>query len=268
MPPTRLHLFMLMLVFLLAAAPAMAGSITVAGNGPELPTFERLARAFEKANLGSYVDVQWDWNAKPVELVKNGAAQVAVTGREDPALAVVPIGWDAIALVVEATNPVKQVTTKQAAGIFSGKIRRWSELGGGDTAIQLLNRPENQHIRQGLEEGLGIVGQIPAGAKVARSDQRAISTVAGNLAAVTYASLGVAQEAVNYGVNVTVLMIDGVEAAEHTVKDGDYKLRRPVLLLTPKEPEPLVEAFVKFVLSPEGQAIVDELFIPYTAIGK
>jgi phosphate transport system substrate-binding protein len=258
----------LLLMAWVVPSTALAGSITVAGHGPELPVIERLARTFEKANLGSYVDVQWDPNSQPVELVKTGAAQVAVTAHEHPGLMALPLAWDAIALVVDATNPVKQLTTAQAAGIFGGTVKRWSELGGADTTIQVIDRPPHQHIRQGLEEALGIAGHRRPVTKVINSDQRAISTVAGNLAAITYASLGVAQEAVQYGVSVTLLMIDGAEAAEDTVKDGGYKLRRQVLLLTKPEPAPLVEAFVKFARSPEGQAIVDELFIPYAALRK
>mgnify|MGYP001584777395 FL=1 len=103
--------------------------------------------------------------------------------------------------------------------------------------------------------------QIPKSAKVVRSDQKAISTVAGNLSAVTYTSLGVAIEAVKYGIDVSLLVIDRVEAAEETVKDGRYKLRRPVLL-SRKEPNPVVEAFAAFTLSQEGRAIVDEIFLP------
>lgn len=112
------------------------------------------------------------------------------------------------------------------------------------------------------------MGQIPKSAKVIRSDQKAISTVAGSLKAVTYTSLGVALEAVTYGVDVRLLMIDQVEAAEESVKNGSYKLRRPVLLVARKEPNPLAQAFAEFALSKEGQAIVDSLFIPYPLLGK
>lgn len=66
-----------------------------------------------------------------------------------------------------------------------------------------------------------------------------------------------------YGVNVSLLMIDRVEAAKETVRDGRYKLRRPVLLLSRKEPNPVAEAFATFALSKEGQAIVEEMFISY-----
>ena len=122
-------------------------------------------------------------------------------------------------------------------------------------------------MREPRKQALGIVGKIPKSVRVVRSDQRAISTVAGSLPAVTYASLGVALEAVKYGVNVKLLVIDRVEAAKETVKDGRYKLRRPVLLLSKQGPNPVAEAFARFALSKEGQDIIGEVFIPYNSIG-
>ena len=123
-------------------------------------------------------------------------------------------------------------------------------------------------IRGTFESVMGIVGRIPGSAQVKRSDQRAISSVAGNGSAVTYASLGVALDAVTYGVGVALLIIDGVEPAKQTVKDGRYRLRRPVLLLKKKEPAPAAEAFSEFARSKEGQDIVEEMFVSYSAPEK
>src|SRR5881628_3070434 len=253
---------------LLGPVTGIAGSMVIAGNGPELSTIERLTKAFEKGHLGSVVEVQWEQDSDPIELVKSGEAHVAVTGQNDPDLTAIPIAWDGIAVVVDSTNPVTEVTTQQVGDIFSGKVKRWSVLGGPDTTIQLIDRPRFQHIRHSFEEALGIVGKIPKSVKVVRSDQRAISTVAGSLPAVTYASLGVALEAVKYGVNVKLLVIDQVEAAKETVKDGRYKLRRPVLLLSKQKPNAVAEAFAGFALSKEGQDIIGEMFIPYSPLEK
>ncbi len=264
-PPTIRMQSLVFATILGLSSAAGAGSIIIAGNGPELPTIERLARAFEKGHLGSVVEIRWDQSSDPIAMVKSGVAHVAVTGRADPSLAATPIAWDGIAVVVYIANPTKEVTRQQVAAIFSGKVKRWEELGGQSAAIQLINRPPNQNIRQGFEEALDIPGQIPPSARVIRSDQAAMSTVAGSVSAVAYASLKPALEAVKYGVDVSLLVIDRVEAAEETVKDGRYKLRRPVLLLSKKEPNPVADAFTSFALSPQGQEIVGELFTAYRA---
>ncbi len=251
---------------LLFAAPAsvragdVAGQIVIAGNGPEANAIERLARAFEKANPRAYVDIQWNENSKPVDLVKNGQVQLAVTGGEDPALRASQVAWDGIAIMVNLSNHTKELTSQQAADLFSGKIKLWAELGGPDTTVLLLDRPKNRNIRETFEQQLGIVGKIPDTAKLVKADDKVIKTVVGTLpplSAVTFISLNPALEAVSSGVAVRLLQLDKVEAEEPTVKDGRYKLRRPVLLLSKKEPDPTVDAFIAFALSPEGQKILD-----------
>jgi phosphate transport system substrate-binding protein len=252
-----------------AAEGGASGSLAVAGNGPEQHLIEKLARAFEKANPRAYVDVLWDENSKPVEIVLSGQAQIAVTGKEDPNLSATQVGWDGIAVMVNLSNHTKEVTTEQVAEIFSGKVKFWSDLGGPETKILIIDRPKNRNIRDTFEQHLGIVGKISDSAKVIGPDDKAIKTVVGTLpplSAVTYISMGQALEAVSAGVAVRLLPVDKVEAEEPPVKDGRYKLRRPLLLLTKKEPNPTAEAFAAFALSKEGQTIIDNEF--YTPLGQ
>lgn len=248
-----------------AAAGDAAGSMTIVGNGPELSVIEKLARTFEKANPRAYIDVQWDEISKPVELVKAGQAQLAVMGKPDPALKATQVAWDGIVIMVNLSNQTKDITIKQAADLFTGKVKYWSELGGPETRVLILDRPANRHIRDAFEQQLGITGKIPDQTKVVGPDDKAIKTVAGMLppnSAVTFISLVPALEAVSSGVAVRLLPIDKVEPEKPPVKDGRYPLRRPVLFLSKKDQNPLVEAFEAFTLSKDGQKILDDLYTP------
>jgi phosphate transport system substrate-binding protein len=254
-----------------ATAPTFAlaevsGNLIVAGNGPEQTMIEGLARAFEKANPRAYVDVVWDDHSKPVEMVKGGDAHLAVTGAEDASLAATQIAWDGIGILVHLSNFTKEVTRQQVADIFSGKVREWSDLGGPETKILLIDRPKNQNIRDAFEHQLGIDGKIPANAKVIAKDDKVIKTVVGTLpplSAVAYISLSQGLAVVTSGVAVRLLPVDKVEPEVPTVKDGRYPLRRPVLLLAKKDPNPLVEAFAQFALSPAGKQIISDSYIPF-----
>lgn len=249
----------------LVALADVAGSLTIAGDGPELTTIEPLARAFEKANPRAYLDVLWDTNSKPVEMVKSGQAHVAVTGTEAPGLSATPIAWDGIGVLVHLSNFTKDVTKQQVADIFSGKTTLWSDVGGPEAKILVIDRPRNQNIRDAFESQLGITGKITGAAKTIGPDEQVVKTVVGTLpplSAVTYLSLSQGLSVVSGGVPVRLLPIDKVEPEGPTVKDGRYPLRRPVLLLFKKEPHPLVEAFSQFVLSPAGQQLIAETYIP------
>jgi phosphate transport system substrate-binding protein len=260
------HLVALTLILFSLACPIRSesadpsGSLVIAGNGPEYRVIEQLTRAFEKANPRAYVDILWDLNAKPVETVKAGQAHIAVTGSPDPELLSAQIAWDGIAVLVNLSNTTKEVTSQQVADLFAGRITQWSDLGGPETRVLILDRARQTNIRETFEQRLGIAGKIPESSKVIGPDDKAVKTVAGTLpplSAVTYVSLATALEAVASGVAVRLLPIDKVEPEEPTVKDGRYTLRRPLLLLTRKEPNPLVEAFLSFALSPAGQKILD-----------
>lgn len=248
-----------------AASAEVSGSLVIAGNGPELNTVESLARAFEKANPRAFIDLVWDDRSKPLDLVKSGQAQIAVAGAEDPALAAIQIGWDGIGILVHLSNFTKELTKQQVASMFSGTIKEWSELGGPDTRILLIDRPQSQNIRNAFESELGIVGKIPDSAKVIRSDEQVVKTVVGTLpplSAVAFISMSTGLSVVSTGVAVRLLPVDTVEPQPPTVRDGRYPLRRPILLLSPKEPTPLTDAFARFALSPPGQAIIAETYIP------
>jgi phosphate transport system substrate-binding protein len=188
-----------------------------------------------------------------------------VTGTEDSDLSATPIAWDGIGVLVHLSNFTKDITKQQVAEIFSGKITLWSEVGGPETKILVIDRPRNQNIRDAFESQLGITGKISGAARMIGFDEQVVKTVVGTLpplSAVAYLSLSQGLSVVAGGVPVRLLPIDKIEPEGPTVKDGRYPLRRPILFLCKKEPHPLVEAFTQFVLSPAGQQLVAETYIP------
>ena len=265
---SRMSAFVCAGLFLLIGLPAsaeVAGSMVIAGHGPEQQVMESLAHAFEKANPRAYIDVVWDDNSKPLDMVKAGQAKIAVTGSPDNGLRAFQIAWDGIAIMVHRSNFTKEVTKQEVADLFSGKYKLWADLGGPDTKVLLIDRPRNENNRDAFEQLLGIAGKIPDTTKVIAKDEKVIKTIAGTLppnSAVTYLSLGQAFEAVASGVPVRLLPVDKIEPETPTVKDGRYSLRRPVLLVSNNDTDPLVAAFEQFALSDEGQKIISESYTP------
>lgn len=242
-----------------------SGDLTIAGNGPEQTTIEALARAFEKLNPRAYIDIDWDEHSRPIEMVKADHAHLAVTGSEDPALISTQIGWDGIGILIHLSNFTKELSRHQVADIFTGKTRNWAELGGPDATILLIDRPANQNIREAFESYLGIKGKISDTAKMIGSDEVVVKTVVGTLpprSATTFLSLSTGLSAVSSGVAVRLVAVDKVEPEAPTVKDGRYGLRRPLLILSRREANPLAEAFLQFTLSAQGQSIIGETYIP------
>jgi phosphate transport system substrate-binding protein len=243
-------------------AAEIQGTLVVVGRGPERPVIEKLAHSFEKAHVGVAVDIKWNRTFRLAEMIHSGEADLAVGGSNEPGLAATIVAWDGLAIMVNFSNRVKDLTTRQAAAIFSGAIHDWSEVDDKASGkIRLVLRPDDQNLSDGFEQTLGINGRLPKDAERIRSDQNVLSRIAGQLDAVGYLSLRSAMEAMTYGLSVRSLLIDGVEAAEPTVRSGTYRLKRPVIFLTSTSPTPIAEAFVAFTLSPEGQRLLDETYV-------
>jgi len=68
---------------------------------------------------------------------------------------------------------------------------------------------------------------------------------------------------------VKALTLDGVEPTKEMVVSGKYKFERPLYMYTNGKPKGLAKKFIDFVLSPEGQRIVDEVsFVPVKPTSK
>ncbi|MDH5429424.1 MAG: hypothetical protein OEY57_14785, partial [Nitrospirota bacterium] len=90
----------------------------------------------------------------------------------------------------------------------------------------------------------------------AESEKEAITTVSGNLEAITFVSITPALRAKEDGVAINLLFIDRIEPEVQTVLDKRYPLQRPVMLVTNQQPSAEVLAFEQFVVSPEGQRLI------------
>ena len=94
-------------------------------------------------------------------------------------------------------------------------------------------------------------------AEIVNSTSVVLQTVAGNDAAIGYISLGSLND------TVKALQIDGADATVANVKDGSYKISRPFNIVTKAEVSEAAKAFIDFILSAEGQAVVaDNHYIP------
>ena len=79
-----------------------------------------------------------------------------------------------------------------------------------------------------------------------------MSTVAGDVDAIGYISLGSLND------SVKAVKIDGVEATAENIKSGEYKVSRPFNIATNGEVSDVAQDFIDYILSPEGQAVIEE----------
>ena len=135
-----------------------------------------------------------------------------------------------------------------------------------DQDIVVVSREDGSGTRGAFIELVGVeqkdadgnkVDYTTLDAEVVNSTSVVLQTVAGNVAAIGYISLGSLND------TVKALDIDGAAATVDNIKSGAYKVARPFNIATKSEVSEAAQAFIDFILSAEGQAVVaDNHYIP------
>jgi phosphate transport system substrate-binding protein len=243
---------------LVGAAEELTGSALIVGNGPERYAIEALAKNFEALHPKTSIDFFWHQNARPIEEVRENAADIAITGQAEHDLPSTTVAWDGIAVVTNFANTTEEITREQLAKIFAGKIKFWSQVyeDGPEARISLIHRAWNQNIRQPFEKFLGLENHRELQAKVVEKESETFKAINGDIYSISYVSMGPALQARKDGYGVTLLFVDDIEPEYQTVLDGTYPLRRPVVFVMNPNASPVAQAFLAYVLSPQGQRAI------------
>jgi len=250
-----------------AADMSLTGKLTISVTGREQALFEKASVKFEKLHPRVRVRFAATDGGDPLATLADGSADIAVLGRtlkpEEKEWTGTTVGWEGIAIMVNASNRVQEITLKQATDLFSGAAKTWDELGGLEARITVVNREEGKGVRPYLEQLLNLGGKFVNGKGVVEPDKEAIRFVSGNLNAVSYVNLNMGVGNVSVGVPIRLLAINKVDPEPANVSSGAYPLRRPIVVVTKMPPSPVVKAFVDFMLDKEGQKTVqEEDFVP------
>lgn len=167
------------------------------------------------------------------------------------------IGWDALAVVVHAGNPLENLSRSQLKALFSGRIDNWRQLGGADLPVQVITSPLGSGMRAAVTEL--VLGQLPmtrrelVSARVVDSDDQ-VARYAGGICLLSH-SMAQARE-------VKVVAVEGVLPTRENVAHQHYPLLKPLQLVTLGKPRGLTAQFIDFSLSDEGQELLARHFFP------
>ena len=132
--------------------------------------------------------------------------------------------------------------------------------------ITVVSREDGSGTRGAFIELMGVeekdadgnkVDNTTEAAKITNSTAVMLSTVAEDVNAIGYISLGSLND------TVTAVKIDGAEASAEAIEDGSYKVVRPFNIVTTAEVSDAAADFISYIMSTEGQAVVaDNGYIP------
>lgn len=254
-------------------ADRRAEEVIVTGSTTILPIAEQAGERFQEANEGTRVLVSGLGSSAGIEAVSAGTSDVGTSSRdlkdEESGLGLVdtPIAFDGIAVIVNPDNPVDELSTDELRDIFAGKITNWSEVGGEDRPIDLVNRDEASGTREAFSKiVMGEEASFDRRATVLPGTGQVRSVIAASEGAIGYISVGFVEPRFT-DTYVKALAVDGVMPSEETVASKEYPIARTLHFFTKGEPSGLAKEYLEYVLSDEIQqgVVVDAGFVPVAA---
>lgn len=203
-----------------------------------------------------------------IEAVSNDTADIATSSRglnaqeQELGLTTIPIAHDGIAVIVNPENPVQNLSVEQLRAIYAGQITNWSEVGGEDLAIQLVNRDEASGTREAFKSIIMDGEPFDRRAAVLSGTGQVRDVVSRTRGAIGYISMGFVES--KYAeTQVRAINVNHVEPSEKTVASGGYPISRDLYFFTKGEPSAEAQAYIEYVLSDEMDEQIREAgFIP------
>nr|WP_301630861.1 phosphate ABC transporter substrate-binding protein [Paenibacillus apis] len=245
----------------------LSGSILAVGSSALQPLVDEASKKFMDLNPKVSIQVQGGGSGTGLTQVSGGQADIGnsdVFAEEKleagPAAELVDhqVAVVAMAAVVNPAVGVDNLTKDQLVKIFSGEVKNWSEVGGSDQAIQIVNRPSSSGTRATFEKyALGTKTEDLEGSIQEDSSGTVKKLVAETPGAIGYLALSYLDD------SVKTVKYEGVEANEENVTNGSYLVWAYEHMYTKGEPTGAVKAFLDFMVSEAVHEDIVELgYIP------
>jgi len=260
-------MFILSLVLAVASAgsaEAAGNELTIKGSTTVLPVAQVMAEVFMDRNPDIDISVQGGGSGVGIASLLDGTTDIADSSRKikDKEISkakengITPheivIAMDGIAVIVHPSNIISYLSREQIKAIYTGKVSNWAEIGGEDGKIVVVSRDTSSGTFEAFESLALDKEKVRPDALTTASNQAVVMTVASSPNVIGYAGLG-------YLTNkVKPLRVDKVECTRETILSGSYPLSRPLFMYTNGEPEGRTKQFIDFILSEEGQKLVEE----------
>ncbi len=252
----------------------LSGSITAVGSTALQPLVEAAAEQFMESYPDVQITVQGGGSGQGITQISQGAVQIGdsdvfaeekldnpddASKLKDNQVCVVGMGP-----VVNPDVDIDNISMADLKKIFMGEATNWSEVGGSDQEIVVINRASGSGTRATFESAVLGGDKVPDSFKPQEQDSSGtvVSMVGQTPGAISYLAFSYFTD------SIKSLSVDGVKPEESNVETNDWKIWAYEHMYTAADPDEATQAFIDYMFSDDVQGSLVEStgYIPVTGM--
>ena len=251
----------------LSLAALHANAQRIKGSDTVLPVAQQTAERFMNREPDARVTVTGGGTGVGISALMDNTTDIAMASRpikfseKMKAKAAkrdideVIVAYDALAVVVHPSNPVKKLTRRQLEDIFRGKITNWKQVGGDDRKIVVYSRETSSGTYEFFKESVLKNKNYMSSSLSMPATGAIIQSVSQTKGAIGYVGLAY----VSPRIKTLSISYDAEHYATPTVENATnktYPIVRPLYYYYDAKNKTQIAPLLEFILSPEGQDII------------
>jgi phosphate transport system substrate-binding protein len=258
-------------------AAGVSGTMQVKGSDTLLMLSQRWAEAFMEVNPEAIVQVTGGGSGVGIKALIEGTTDVAnasrsIKGEEKENAAAkgvevleIPVAVDGICFIVNPANPVTEATIDELGDIYRGKIKDWSAVGGSGK-IMCFGRQATSGTYDFVKKNVLNKDDYRSDIQEMQGNSLLCDSIARDANGIAYVGYGYAAKRDDVKILAVKKDADSpaIAPTHESVGSMEYPVSRYLFNYVDGKPEGVVQAFLSFALSDEGQKIVEE--VEYVAL--
>jgi len=263
--------------------------ISIKGSDTMVNLAQKWAEVYMQQNANVSIQVAGGGSGTGVASLLNGTTDLANSSRELKSSeletatqkgitpVVYNVALDGIAVIVHPDNKIDNLTVKQLSNIFAGKITNWKQLGGSDMIITLYGRENSSGTYEFFKEH--VLGKDENGKQVDYSPSTQVlqgtaalgEAVARDVKGIGYGGVGYFAQRNDVKIlhikkdngSTAISPVENGKVNYEAIWNGDYSISRYLYCFTNGEATGELKNYIDFIISPEGQKLVESMeYIP------
>lgn len=244
-----------------SSSSEISGNVSLNGSTSMESVVGILSEKFMQDYSGVKITYDATGSGTGIEAASNGTCDIGLASRDlKPAekqkgLVQTTVAYDGIAIIVNESSSISNLSVEELASIYTSKVTNWSELGGENLAIACIGREAGSGTRDGFESITKTGGKCVLSQELT-STGAVIEAVKNSPNAIGYASFS----SVEGKKGIKVLRIGGVAPSEESIADGSYRVQRNFNFITKSDVElsGAAKAFYDWAVSKEATDLVSQ----------